>query len=114
MSTYTVDRPLSFTSYKCFYTDCIPPPDPNTIPPAESRPQNFEYWDDLTLWNNSVDDNYVSNHGGSYGIPQDYDNVRIAYGIMHIKLITCFLFDCDIVVVISFNYDAVFLSIVSI
>lgn len=80
MSTYSIDRPLSFTTYKCYYDNCIPPPDPNTIPPASMRPVDFEYWDDTTLWDNSTNDSYVSNYGGSYGIPQDYNNVRIAFG----------------------------------
>lgn len=80
MSTYSVDRVLNFKSYKCYYADCIPPPDPDTIPPASSRPLDFEYWDDTSLWNISSNDSFVSNVGGSYGIPVDYDNVRIEFG----------------------------------
>lgn len=78
MSTYSFDRPLSFTAFKCFYTDCIPPPDPNTIPPAASRPAEFDYWDDSTIWN--MTDGYLSNIVGTDGVPQDYDNVRIVSG----------------------------------
>lgn len=80
MSVYNIDRPLQLTSYKCYYKDCIPPPDPDTIPPATERPLDFDIWDDTTLWNNSNNDSFISNIGGSYGTPQDYDNVRIAFG----------------------------------
>ncbi|XP_052805044.1 fibrocystin-L-like isoform X2 [Mya arenaria] len=79
LSTIAMDRPLSFTAYKCFYTDCIPPPDPDTVPPAVSRPPEFGYWDDATIWN-MTEDGYLINIGGSSGIPQDYDNVKISFG----------------------------------
>ncbi|XP_045210443.2 fibrocystin-L-like isoform X2 [Mercenaria mercenaria] len=80
MSTYSVDRAVSFTAYKCYYENCIPPPDPDTVPPATERPLDFDIWDDTTLWNNSNNDSFVSNTGGSYGLPQDYDDVRITFG----------------------------------
>ena len=79
MATYSVDRPFGFTTYKCFYDDCIPPPDPDTIPPADTRPANFKYWSDTSLWNTSLD-GYVTSEGGAYGIPQNYDNVKIIAG----------------------------------
>ena len=79
MSLYDIDRALSFTAYKCYYTDCIPPPDPDTVAPKAMRPAVFEYWFDTTLWNVSAD-GYVSNTYGSYGEPQDFDNVRIEFG----------------------------------
>lgn len=82
MPVYEVDRSVSFTSFKCYYTDCIPPPDPDTVPPKSERPAVFDYWSDTTLWNVS-DDGYVTNSLGSYGVPQDYDNVRIAAGMLH-------------------------------
>ena len=85
MSTYSMDRPYGFTSYKCFYQDCIPPPDPDTVPPATQRPVNFQFWHDSTLWNKTRDSNnsadiFVTNEGGSYGVPQDMDNVRVKSG----------------------------------
>ena len=79
MSIYDVDRPLSYTSYKCYYTDCIPPPDPDSLPPKNQRPADFDYWHDIALWNMSAD-GYISNSLGSYGVPQDLDNVRIEFG----------------------------------
>ena len=85
MSTYTVDRPYDYTSFKCFYPDCIPPPDPETVPPATERPLNFKYWHDTSLWNKTGDSNsstdiFVTSDGGSYGEPQELDNVRIVSG----------------------------------
>ncbi|XP_060573258.1 fibrocystin-L-like isoform X2 [Ruditapes philippinarum] len=79
---YSVDRPVTFTAYKCFYENCIPPPDPDTVPPATERPLDFDLWDDTTLWNISNIDNetFVSTEGGTYGLPTDFDNVRIAAG----------------------------------
>ena len=79
MSVYEVDRGVSYTSYKCYYEDCIPPPDPNTVPPKSERPAVFDYWSSSGLWNMS-EDGYVSNTDGSYGVPQDLDNVRIEVG----------------------------------
>ena len=85
MSVYEVDRPVSYTSYKCYYTDCIPPPDPNTVAPKSERPAVFDYWSTSGLWNMS-EDGYVSNSIGSYGVPQDFDNVRIEFGVYHNRL----------------------------
>ena len=79
MPIYGVDRALTFTAFKCYYKDCIPPPDPDTIPPATQRPAVFDYWNDATLWNMSSD-GYLVNVGGSSGVPQDYDDVRIEFG----------------------------------
>ncbi|KAH3704517.1 hypothetical protein DPMN_079573 [Dreissena polymorpha] len=77
MSSYPVDRKYSLTLYKCFFKDCIPPPDPNTIPPASARPQDVDFWHDANIWNMTTD-GYLSNIGGSSGIPKDMSNVNIA------------------------------------
>ena len=82
MTAYDVDRTWSFSSYKCFFTDCIPPPDPDTIPPATERPLQYQNWEDTTLWN-MTDDGYMTNVGGSNGVPQDFDDVKIIYGTFH-------------------------------
>lgn len=77
-SSLSFDRPFSFSSFKCYYKDCIPPPDPNTIPPAPTRPLSYDYWDDTSIWN--MTDGYMTNIGeNGTGLPQDYDNVRILY-----------------------------------
>ena len=71
---------MAFKSYKCFYVDCIPPPDPNTIPPQE-RPADFDFYHDTSIWNNT-NDGYITNNlgGGSYGLPQAMDNVKVVFG----------------------------------
>lgn len=89
----SVDNAFTFSSFKCYYKDCIPPPDPNTIPPAPSRPLSFDYWDDSSVWNLTAG-GFVTNIGtNGTGIPQDYDNVRILYGMcMSLQLFnTCFI-----------------------
>lgn len=81
MDSFTFDRPYGFTSYKCYYTDCIPPPDPNTVPPVTTRPFEYDYWDDETIWD--VDsDGYIANVGfNGTDIPLNYENVRILFGM---------------------------------
>ena len=76
---YDIDRSLKFTAYKCYYKDCIPPPDPDTVLPKAERPAVFKYWNDATLWNVSSE-GYVSNVLGSYGVPQDFDKVKVEFG----------------------------------
>ena len=71
----------NFQTFKCFYDDCMhPPPDPNTAPPVDKRPENYRLWSDTTIWVNdggvvtnlaTLDRNYV---------PQNGDNVTIAKG----------------------------------
>ena len=78
-TSYGVDRPWSFTAYSCFFTDCIPRPVPNTIPPATQRPLQYQNWEDETLWKIS-DAGYVTNVRGSYGVPQPFDDVLVIYG----------------------------------
>jgi hypothetical protein len=73
----SVDNVFTFSSFKCYYDNCIPPPDPRTIPPAINRPLSYDYWDDESVWN-QTDDGYVTNVGfNGTQIPQDYENVRI-------------------------------------
>ena len=78
---------MTFTAFKCYYKDCIPPPDPDTVAPLAERPAVFDYWDDVTLWNMSSD-GYLVNLGGSNGVPQDYDNVRVEFGKLSFKNIS--------------------------
>lgn len=82
MDSFAIDRPFGFTVFKCYYTDCIPPPDPDTVPPVTSRPFDFDYWDNPVIWN-VVSDGYYTNVGSNgSGIPQDYDSVRILFGAL--------------------------------
>ncbi|KAK3107032.1 hypothetical protein FSP39_005622 [Pinctada imbricata] len=72
---------MNFKAYKCFYKDCNPPPDPNTVPPVDERPDPFQLWSATTTWeeSNGVVTS-VSTSDGTYGLPQDGDNVTIEEG----------------------------------
>ncbi|XP_045208899.2 fibrocystin-L-like [Mercenaria mercenaria] len=73
------DIPFSLHVLKCLFKDCIPPPDPNTVAPDNSRPFSFQYWHDRTIWN-LTSDGYITNVGEiGTEIPQDYDDVRILF-----------------------------------
>ncbi|XP_021354106.1 fibrocystin-L-like [Mizuhopecten yessoensis] len=41
---------FNFQAFKCFYTNCTPPPDPNTVPPVTQRPTDFVYWSASNSW----------------------------------------------------------------
>ncbi|XP_069115226.1 fibrocystin-L-like [Argopecten irradians] len=41
---------MGFQAFKCFYANCTPPPDPNTVPPVNERPSDFVYWSNPTSW----------------------------------------------------------------
>ncbi|XP_069121982.1 fibrocystin-L-like [Argopecten irradians] len=41
---------FDFQAFKCFYVNCTPPPDPNTVPPATERPSDFVYWSEPNSW----------------------------------------------------------------
>ena len=49
------DVPVSFTSYRCFYENCIPPPPlepPTPLPPG--RPNVTYLWSDQSIWPNEL------------------------------------------------------------
>ncbi|XP_060567723.1 fibrocystin-L-like [Ruditapes philippinarum] len=73
----TVDIPIDLGIYKCFYIDCVPPPDPNISPPVNHTPLNYQYWHDKSIWNRT-NDGYMTNVGkiGNH-LPVDFDNVKI-------------------------------------
>ena len=44
---------VDFSSFRCFYEDCIPPPAPTVAPPQPpGRPDDFLLWSDPTIWPN--------------------------------------------------------------
>ena len=44
---------VSFSSFRCLYEDCIPPPPPTIAPPQPpGRPDDFLVWSDPTIWPN--------------------------------------------------------------
>ena len=47
--------PVQFTTYRCFYEDCIPPPPPEpSTPPPDGRPNVTYMWSDPSIWPNGV------------------------------------------------------------
>ena len=63
--------------FRCFFRNCIPPPDPNTIPPPNSRPEDFIRWSAKDSWEN-MDEGWGGNLGdGKFDFPKDGDNVKI-------------------------------------
>ncbi|XP_067950541.1 fibrocystin-L-like [Watersipora subatra] len=45
---------VNFQGQKCYYPDCQPPPDQNTLPPVTSRPEFFDWWSNTTIWPNNL------------------------------------------------------------
>lgn len=45
---------LNFRSYKCFYEDCVVPPDPSTLPPPNTRPADAIFWSNTSTWPNDT------------------------------------------------------------
>jgi len=43
------DMNLNLLIQKCFFTNCIPPPDPELTPPPTERPSPFYYWHE-NIW----------------------------------------------------------------
>ncbi|XP_053388767.1 fibrocystin-L-like isoform X2 [Mercenaria mercenaria] len=75
--TGIVDTQIHFKIYKCFYVDCVPPPDPDKTPPSKHRPLSFHYWHDTSIWKR-WSDGYMKNVGkNGAGLPRDFDNVEI-------------------------------------
>lgn len=72
-SVNSVDRPMNVDSFKCYFKDCITPPDPDTIPPTCTRPSDAQVWSDTAIWDVDAD-GYVSNVGsGTHGLPKAGD-----------------------------------------
>ncbi|XP_035686784.1 fibrocystin-L-like [Branchiostoma floridae] len=52
--TSPVDRGVKMQVYRCFYEDCIPPADPNDVPPDRQRPDDYVIYTDLA-WKMDTD-----------------------------------------------------------
>ncbi|XP_078699976.1 fibrocystin-L-like [Branchiostoma floridae x Branchiostoma belcheri] len=48
------DRNVKMKVYRCFYEDCIPPADPNDVPPDTQRPPDYVVYSDL-VWKRDTD-----------------------------------------------------------
>eukprot|EP00058_Branchiostoma_floridae_P026715 XP_002612206.1 hypothetical protein BRAFLDRAFT_108902 [Branchiostoma floridae] len=49
-----VDRGVKMQVYRCFYEDCIPPADPNDVPPDRQRPEDYVIYTELA-WKMDTD-----------------------------------------------------------
>jgi hypothetical protein len=45
-----VDRKMEVDSYKCYFTNCTAPPDPDTVPPTCTRASDAALYSDTTIW----------------------------------------------------------------
>lgn len=80
MPIYAEDVDSFMTAFKCYYTGCVPPPDPDTIPPTCTRPSNATKWSDLATWQ-TAETGWGGNLGnGLYGLPKQGDKVKIPKG----------------------------------
>ena len=78
------DRAMEVSSYKCYFTDCTPPPDPDTIPPVCTTPATAVQWS-ASEWTLDAD-GYVTNvetGSGTRGEPVAGEKVKIAKGIVN-------------------------------
>ena len=57
---FDADQSITFSTYRCFYENCIPPPPPTqaplpTIPPPrpEGRPDDVRMWSNSSIWPNN-------------------------------------------------------------
>ncbi|XP_030644362.1 PKHD1 like 1, tandem duplicate 1 [Chanos chanos] len=66
----TADRSVSFSVYRCFFSDCLPPP-PATLPTTPTnRPADFIAWSNASFWRSSPENNFtVPAEGADVVIP---------------------------------------------
>jgi hypothetical protein len=73
---------INFNVYKCFFKDCRPPPDPNTVPPEDTRPDDAVLWSVKETWSDAEEGWGGNLGGGQYDLPVDGDSVKIPTGII--------------------------------
>lgn len=71
---------MKFNVYKCFFEDCKPPPDPNTVPPEEERPDDAVFWSVKETWSDAEEGWGGYKGEGLYDLPVDGDSVKIPKG----------------------------------
>ncbi|KAK3107254.1 hypothetical protein FSP39_010348 [Pinctada imbricata] len=77
MPVYDEDIGLAMQAFKCYYTGCVPPPDPDTIPPTCTRPTDFKLWSAQATWSTAETGWGGNKGGGNYGLPEQGDQVKI-------------------------------------
>lgn len=69
-------------AYKCYYTDCQLPPDPDKTPPSCARPADAVFWSNASVWS-FAPAGYGGNYGNNqFGLPQANDKVLIPTGML--------------------------------
>ena len=62
------ERETTYSTFRCFYLDCIPPPPPTLPPPIPpGRPANVMMWSNASIWPNAV----LPTEGDNVTIPRD-------------------------------------------
>ena len=51
------DRSITLNVYRCYYENCIIPPDPATLPPGTTRPDYAVMWSAMASWQYDADAN---------------------------------------------------------
>lgn len=71
---------MKLNVYKCFFENCTPPPDPNTVPPVEERPDDAVFWSVKETWSDAEEGWGGYKGEGMYDLPVDGDSVKIPKG----------------------------------
>lgn len=79
-ATFNKNINVRFEVFKCFFEDCTPPPDPNTVPPEEERPSDAVLWSDKETWSDAEEGWGGYQGEGLYDLPVDGDSVKIPKG----------------------------------
>lgn len=89
----TVDIPISPSFFTCYYANCEPPPDPNTVPPRRTRPDHAIKYSETKYWQKTDTDKYVCSrsYGAGTELPTAGSDITIATG-NHIVIYFVFLF----------------------
>ena len=80
---HAVDRSLELDVYQCYYDDCLPPIDPSTQPPPDSRPEDVIFWSDVSSWLDGDELGWIetTSEGDGYRDPVDGLSVIIKSGM---------------------------------
>ncbi|XP_067947416.1 fibrocystin-L-like [Watersipora subatra] len=89
---YGNDKSINFRVFTCFFNDCVPPPDPNQVPPPTTRPDDAIFWSQVTnnkfllhsvsltqdsAWEKAEDGWGGNNGDGTFSPPVDDKDVKI-------------------------------------
>ena len=79
-SAGVVHRSFNLNVRRCYFRNCITPPDADVEPPPEDQPEDRVYWSDPASWE-GTEEGWGGNYGvGVYGLPREGDDVKIKSG----------------------------------